>query len=228
MNAAMRIAIVLAAALVLAAPAGSAVPAPSQFAPRVTNPWFPLKPGTISVYKGVEDGQAARDIVSVLIPRKRIQGVACTAVDDRLYLGGRLAEQTTDWYAQDVRGNVWYFGEATGEFANGRVTSTEGSWQAGRDGGQAGLFMPAHPKLGQTARQEYLKGEAEDRFRVADLAGKVTTPFTGARKALVTEEWTPLEPGVLDRKLYVRSIGLAAERSIKGGHDHLALVSFTR
>ena len=127
-----------------------------------------------------------------------------------------------------MHGNVWYFGEATDEFANGRVTSTEGSWQAGRDGAQAGLFMPAYPKLGQTARQEYLKGEAEDHFRVADLDGKVSTPFSGARKALVTEEWSPLEPGVLDRKLYVRGIGLAAERSIKGGHDHLALVSFTR
>ena len=228
MNAAARIVIVVAAGVALAAPAGASVPPRSHFVARVDNPWFPLKPGTTAIYKGAEDGQAARDIVTVLIARKRIQGVACTAVDDRLYLGGRLAEQTTDWYAQDVHGNVWYFGEATGEFANGRVTSTEGSWQAGRDGAQAGLFMPAHPKLGQTARQEYLKGEAEDHFRVADLDGKVTTSFTGARKALVTEEWTPLEPGVLDRKLYVRGIGLAAERSVKGGHDHLALVSFTR
>jgi hypothetical protein len=224
MNAAVRIAIVLVVTLGLAAPAGSAVPAPSQFVSRVSNPWFPLKPGTISFYRGVEDGRTAREVVTVLIPLKRIQGVACTIVDDRLYLGGRLAERTRDWYAQDVRGNVWYFGEATAELADGRVTSTEGSWQAGRDGAQAGLFMPAHPKLGQEARQEYLKGEAEDRFRVVDLDGNVSTPVTGARKALVTDEWSPLEPGVLDRKLYVRGIGLAAERSMKGGHDHLVLV----
>ena len=128
-------------------------------------------------------------------------------VDDRLYLAGKLAERTTDWYAQDRAGSVWYFGEATAELdKSGRVTSTEGSWQAGRDGAVAGLFMPAQPKLGQTARQEYLKGEAEDHFRVVDLDEPVDTP-SRARRALVTEEWTPLEPGVLDRKLYVRGLG---------------------
>jgi hypothetical protein len=228
MSAAVRIAIVVAAVLAFAAPAGGGVPAPSQFTARVDNPWFPLAPGSVYVYEGVEDGQTARDVVTVTRGTKRIQGVACTTVDDRLYLGGKLAERTSDWYAQDKAGNVWYFGEATAELEDGRVTSTEGSWQAGRDRARAGLFMPAHPKLGQTARQEYLKGEAEDRFRVVDLAGAVDAPFTGKRTALVTEEWTPLEPGVLDRKLYVRGIGLAAEHSVKGGHDRLALASFRR
>jgi hypothetical protein len=229
MNAAARIAIVVAAALALAASAGGGVPAPSQFAARVDNPWFPLAPGSVYVYQGVEDGKAARDVVTVTHRTKRIQGVACTLVDDRLFLAGKLAERTSDWYAQDRSGSVWYFGEATAEFGkSGRVTSTEGSWQAGRNDAVAGLFMPAHPKLGQTARQEYLKGEAEDRFRVVDLGEPVDTPVTGTRKALVTEEWTPLEPGVLDRKLYARGLGLAAERSVKGGHDHLVLVSFHR
>jgi len=228
MNATVRIAIVVAAALTLAASAGGGVPGPARLAARVDNPWFPLSPGSVYVYKGVEDGKPARDVVTVTHRTKRIQGVVCTVVDDRLYLGGKLAERTTDWYAQDRAGNVRYFGEATAELEDGRVTSTEGSWQAGRDGAQAGLFMPAHPRLGQTARQEYLKGEAEDHFRVADLDGTVDTPFTGKRTALVTEEWTPLEPAVLDRKLYVRGIGLVAEHSVKGGHDRLALVSFRR
>jgi len=228
MNATVRIAIVVGAALALSASASGGVPAPSQFGARVDNPWFPLAPGSAYVYKGVEDGKAARDVVTVTHRTKRIQGVACTVVDDRLYLGGKLAERTTDWYAQDEAGSVWYFGEATAELADGRVTSTEGSWQAGRDGAQAGLFMPAHPKLGQVARQEYLKGEAEDHFRIADLDGTIDTPFTGKHNALVTDEWTPLEPGVLDRKLYVHGIGLAAEHSVKGGHDRLVLVSFRR
>ena len=216
------------AALMLAASAGGAVPPASQFVPVVSNPWFPLAPGSVYVYEGVEDGKAARDVVTVTHRTKRIEGVACTVVDDRLYLGGKLAERTSDWYAQDRGGSVWYFGEATAELEHGRVTSTEGSWRAGRDGAVAGLFMPAHPKLGQAARQEYLKGVAEDHFRVAALDGRVDTPFTGTRKALVTEEWSPLEPGVLDRKLYVHGVGLAAERSVKGGHDHLVLVSFRR
>ena len=78
---------------------------------------------------------------------KLIQGARCTVVDDRLYLHGRLEERTTDWYAQDEKGNVWYFGEDTAELdKHGRVTSTEGSWQAGVDGARAGIYMPAEPK----------------------------------------------------------------------------------
>jgi hypothetical protein len=226
MNAIAKIAIVVAAAFALAPAAHAATPAPSQFAARVDNPWFPLKPGSVSVYEGVEDGVAARDVVTVTHRTKRIRSILCTIVEDRLYLAGRLAERTTDWYAQDVRGNVWYFGEATAEIQNGRVTDTEGSWEAGRDGAVAGLFMPAHPKVGQTGRQEYLRGEAEDRFRVVDASAVVDTPFTGRRRSLVTEEWTPLEPGVRERKFYVRGVGLVDDRSISGGHDHLVLVSF--
>ena len=139
MNATARIAIVVAAALALAASAGGGVPAPSQFVARVDNPWFPLAPGSVYVYRGVKDGKAARDVVTVTHRTKRIQGVPCVVVEDRLFLGGRLAERTTDWYAQDRAGNVWYFGESTAELdKRGRVTSTEGSWQAGRDGAVAG------------------------------------------------------------------------------------------
>src|SRR2546430_9682891 len=90
-------------------------PSPGDFVRRVDNPWFPLIPGTTFVYRGVKDGKSARDVYSVTSATKRIQGARCTAVRDRLYLTGRLEERTTDWYAQDRRGNVWYFGESTAE-----------------------------------------------------------------------------------------------------------------
>src|SRR5438270_541208 len=92
-----------------------AAPNPANFSARVTNVWFPLRPGSVWVYRGVKDGKPSRDVVRVTAAVKRIQGVPCATIQDRLYLSGRLEERTTDWYAQDRVGNVWYFGEDTAE-----------------------------------------------------------------------------------------------------------------
>src|SRR5436305_8187707 len=137
----------------------------------------------------------------------------------RLFLRGRLGERTTDWYAQDESGTVRYYGEATAELSRaGRVTSKEGSWLAGVKGANAGIFMPAHPRVGQSFRQEYLHGHAEDHFQVIRLVARW----------MVTREWTPLEPGTLDHKLYARGTGLVSERTIRGGDERATLVSVRR
>jgi len=184
---------------------------------RVTNAWFPLRPGSAWVYHGVKDGKPARDVVTVPRAVKTIDGVHCQAVDDRLYLGGRLAERTTDWYAQDRAGTVWYYGEHTAELdAHGNVTNTEGTWRSGRDGAQAGVFMPAHPQVGQSFRQEHYKGHAEDHFRV----------LARTKSTLLTKEWTPLEPGVVDHKRYRRGVGEIREESVRGATERLVLASF--
>jgi hypothetical protein len=161
---------------------------------------------------------------------KRIRGVPCAVVRDRAYLDGRLRESTTDWYSQDAHGTVWYFGEATAELdARGRVTSTEGSWRAGRDGAREGIFMPASPRVGPVFAQEHYPGHAEDRFRVLSRRASVAVPYgTFTRRALMTAEWTPLEPGVRDRKWYVRGIGEVKEATVKGGDERAELVAFRR
>jgi hypothetical protein len=190
------------------------------FSARVDNPWFPLRPGTMYIYNGVKDGKPSRDVVTVTHRTKVVAGAPCAVVDDRLYLAGRLSERTSDWYSQDRAGNVWYFGEATAELdAKGHVTATEGSWQAGVDGARPGILMPARPHLGQTGVQEFYKGHAEDHFRVVGVFGQ---------NAVLTEEWTPLEPGVLDHKLYVRGVGTVLERTVKGGDELNELVSLRR
>jgi hypothetical protein len=200
--------------------AGTPRATPTTFVRQVTNPWFPLKPGTTFIYEGRKDHEPGRDVVRVTARTKVINGVRCTEVDDRLYLNGRLAERTKDWYAQDGAGNVWYFGETTAELdRTGRVTSREGSWQAGVDGAKPGIFVPAHPKVGESHRQEYYKGHAEDHFRVVSMSAAVVVPYTASARAMLTNEWTPLEPGTLDRKLYVRGIGLVKEETIKGGDE---------
>jgi hypothetical protein len=230
----MRRRIIAISALLTAsicAACGSASSAGSQAGPPrptfvhgVRNPWFPLEPGTTFVYTGEKDGRRGRDVFRVTRRTKRIDGVTCTEVDDRLYAAGHLAERTKDWYAQDMQGNVWYFGEATAELdKSGHVTSREGSWQSGVDGAKAGIFMPAHPTVGQSFRQEYYKGQAEDHFAVVSLAASVVVSYTASAHALLTKEWTPLEPGVLDHKLYVRGVGEVKEETIRGGNERWEL-----
>jgi len=168
-------------------------------------------------YRGVEGGRPARDVVTVTSRTEGVDGAKSAVVHDRLYHGRRLVERTTDFYSQDAAGTVWYYGEDTAELdSRGRVKSTEGTWRAGRDGARSGIFMPAHPRRGQTFRQEDYPGHAEDRFSI----------LAYGNRALKTKEWTPLEPGVRDRKWYARGIGLIAEETVKGGSDRLALHSF--
>ena len=198
----------------------------SGYSPHVTNAWFPLTPGTELVYTGTKDGKPTRDVVRVTRQTITIAGARCVVVRDLLYEAAKLEERTSDYYTQDRAGNVWYFGEDTAELdASGKVTSREGTWRAGRDGAKAGIYMPAHPRVGQTGRKEYYKGQAEDHFRVISLSATVRVPFVSSRAALVTHEWTPLEPGTLDQKVYVRGIGTVKEVSLKGPVERNLLVS---
>jgi hypothetical protein len=178
------------------------------------------------VYVGRKDGKPSRDIFEVSYDTKVIQGVICRVVSDRLFLNGILRERTTDWYAQSLAGAVWYFGEATAELdRHGNVVSREGSWQAGRHGARAGVYITAHPKVGQTREQEHFPGHAEDHFAVLDIAAPVSVPLLASNDAVLTKEWTPLEPKVLDHKYYVRDVGMVREASVKGPVEIGNLVS---
>jgi len=228
----LKTAILLSTAVVLSvtiSAVASGAPAGRGFSARVDNPWFSLRPGTTFTYVGEKDGQPSRDVMTVTHRTAVIGGAPCVVVDDRLYLSGRLAERTTDWYTQDAQGNVWYFGEATAELdRHGRVTGTSGSWRTGVKGAKPGIYMPASPRVGQSGRQEYYRGQAEDHFQVLSLSASVRVPYLHSSHALLTKEWTPLEPGVLDHKLYVRGIGMVLEQSIHGPTERGALIRVNR
>jgi hypothetical protein len=223
----MRRAALLALAVV-AAGCGAGHQTQSRFSARVTNPWFPLVPGSVYRYRGVKDGEPSREVMRVTHRTRTIDGAQTVAVSDLLYLRGKLEERTTDYYSQDTDGNVWYFGEDTAELdRNGNVKDTSGSWLTGKDGARPGIFMYARPQVGQSARQEFLKGEAEDHFQVVRLGQHVTVPFKRFGNVLLTKEWTPLEPGVLDHKFYARGIGTVLEQTVHGGNERNELVSFS-
>ena len=142
---------------------------PSSFTANVSNQWFPLRPGRVLVYAGTKDGKRALDILAPSARTKVIDGVRTRMVEDRLLLNDVLEERTTDYYAQDACGNVWYFGEDTAELdKNGHVVNTSGSFHAGVNGAQPGVFMQ-DPQLGRWFRQEWYRGQAEDTFRVVQF-----------------------------------------------------------
>jgi hypothetical protein len=208
-------------------PSGSIDPA--NFTTTIDNPWFPLTPGTTLTYKGTKDGEPAVDVVRVTTDTKVVGGVKCVVIQDRLTLSGRLAETTLDYYTQDLAGNVWYFGEDTQELNEmGAVVSREGTWHAGVDGAIPGIFMNSDPMVGDTFTQELYKGHAEDHFQVLDLSAPIKVPYGSFSDALLTKEWTPLEPDVLDNKYYVRGLGEVKEVSVKGPLERLELVKVVR
>jgi hypothetical protein len=204
------------------------LPPPEDFAAVIDNPYMPFMPGTRTVFEGVSDGERERNVVSVTDRTKVILGVTTTVVHDRVFsANGDLAEDTFDWYAQDRFGNVWYFGEDTAEYTNGKVSSTKGSWEAGVGGAKPGVVMLAQPTVGQSYHQEFLRGEAEDVGTVVAIDDRVSVPYGSFDRVLVTEDTTPLEPQILEHKFYAPGIGVVLERVLRGGQEVSRLVSYT-
>jgi len=198
----------------------------SNFVAVVNNPSFPLPPGRTLVYEGqTSEGFNHNDFI-ITRRTKVIQGVTCVEVHDVVYLDGVLAEDTLDWFAQDVQGNVWYFGENTGELKDGRFVTLDGTFTAGVNGDKAGIVMEAHPMVGDFYRQEFSVDNAEDLAEVLALNATVTVPAGTYTNCLKTQETTPLETSLLEDKYYAAGIGnvLTIDR---GNGDRLALVAIT-
>ncbi len=135
------------------------------------NPYLPLIPGSSWVYEGEETVT-----VTVTGDIKEILGVPCAVVRDVVEEDGELVEDTYDWFAQDLQGNVWYFGEIARNYEDGELVDLEGSWSAGTDSAKIGVVMPIDPQPGAVYRQEFLLGEAEDMAEVLQLDGSAVTP----------------------------------------------------
>ena len=192
---------------------------PTDFTVDVTNPWFPLEPGTRwTSRETTEDGEVVRVVVTATsVTREIANGVIARVVRDTVTLDGDIIEDTLDWYAQDATGTVWYLGEDTAEFEGGRITTREGSFEAGVDGAEAGVIMPASPDVGTAYRQEYYEGEAEDHGEVLALGQRASVPAGNFDGLLQTADTTPLEPDVLEHKYYAPGVGLVLTIDQAGG-----------
>ena len=225
----MVVAVLLATTSIAAHAAGAHGINPANFVDEVDNRFFPLEPGTTFFYEGEKDGVPSTNVTRVIFRTKRILGVDCTVVSDNAYEDGVLVERTIDYFAQDRDGNVWYFGEDTEELDEfGNVTSTEGTWRAGVDGAQPGIVMEAHPRVGDRYDQEVAPGVAEDKAQVLRLNGALCVPYGCFDDLLVTKEWSPLNPSVVERKYYAAGVGFIFSKMVKGGDEFTQLVRITR
>jgi hypothetical protein len=199
---------------------------PTDFVAEIDNPYWPMAPGSRWVYRETDGkGGVQKVTVSVTHRTKTILGIQATVVHDVVSEGGEVTENTDDWFAQDRWGNVWYLGEDTTEYEDGKA-STAGSWEAGVDGAQAGVVMPAEPEVGLAYRQEYYAGEAEDAGEILSLDEQVEVPFGAFNSVLMTKDWTPLDPKILEHKFYAKGIGPVLAQTVSGGSDREELLSF--
>jgi hypothetical protein len=155
-------------------------------------------------------------------------GIEARVVHDVVRDHGKPVEVTDDWYAQDSKGNVWYFGENTVAYEHGHPVDN-GTWEAGVDGAMPGVALPAKPKVGMSYREEYSKGVAEDQSRVLALDSQAEVPAGHFKNALMTEDFSPLEPKVSEIKFYARGSGQAVLAvDVSDGTDMEQLVSYRK
>lgn len=172
------------------------------------NPYLPIIAGRTLVYR---DGDETVT-VKVTGDIKLISGVPCAVISDIVEVDRQVVENTIDWFAQDLQGNVWYCGEAVQDFEDGELVSLDGSFKAGVDGAKPGILMKAAPMVGDVYRLEFDLGNAEDAAEVLSITGSATTPaLSCAGTCLITEDFSPLSPDAIENKYYAPGVGMILE-----------------
>ena len=213
--------IILAAAIATTLPPYEPKIDPAKFSATITNPFFPLKPGTVFIFEGSRGGEPRHTEMTVTNETKTIMGVPCLVVRDVVTSKTELVEKTTDWYAQDSDGNVWYFGEETAEYKDGKVTSTSGTWMAGVNGALPGYIMRAAPAVGEGYRQEFLPGVAEDYARVISLVATARPPIGDYENVLITEDSDLLDRSKFEAKYFAPGVGFVGSQGMVNGHFYI-------
>lgn len=192
---------------------------PGEFTASIDHPYWPMVPGTRWTYRETDaEGVEQTVVVTATEGTRRIaNGVTARVVRDTVTENGELIEDTLDWYAQDREGNVWYMGEDTAEFENGRISTRSGSFEAGVDGAEPGIIMPADPRVGMAYRQEYYRGEAEDNGEILGTDEMAEVPYGRFDDAILTRDTITIEPDVLEYKLYARDVGPVLVLGVSGG-----------
>jgi hypothetical protein len=203
-------------------------PDPEDFSTHVDNPWFPLVTGTRWTYRQ-DTVTSSTAVTAEVLPRTReIAGVATTGV--RWWTGDRGAQQVavTRWYAVDRGGNVWWFGQQVAPDSPVLDAVARRSFEAGRDGAEAGLLVPAHPRDGDgffNARQPRV---VERRSTVLSLEATVATTTRTFRDTLVTRDLSSLEPVHTVQTYFARGVGMVAQQDTTATSTTLTLLRVRR
>jgi hypothetical protein len=181
---------------------------PGDFSTNITNRYFTLPVGKKMTFEATtETGAAERIEIEILPEIKTIAGVKTVVYLDKVYDDGQLVEETRDYLAQHKNGDVWYFGEDVNNFENGQLKDHAGSFLHGRDGAKAGIWMKAEQKAGDSYRQEYYVGKAEDMRDTVATGLMVTTRLGTYTDCVKVYDWTPLEKTSREYKYYCPQVG---------------------
>jgi hypothetical protein len=181
------------------------------------NPYFVLEPG----YRLHFAHGKATLTVSVLDETKTVDGVETRVVEEREEKNGQLAEISRNYFAIDEStSDVYYFGEDSSGYRNGKVVSREGSWLSGSRGATFGLMMPGRVAVGDRYYQEIAPEVALDRAQVVAVGGQIETPAGTFKGCVRMKETSALEMGSSE-KWYAPEVGLVRD-------DDLVLVKVER
>lgn len=185
-----------------------AVCAPSNgaaaFSTNITNRFFPQPVGQKLVF----EGGGERIEITTLAETEVVAGVTTRVVHEYETAKGVLVEQSWNYFVQAMDGTVCYFGERVDIYEDGVVTSHDGQWRADESGFVPGIQMPGAPAAGTYHAQERAPGVAEDYANIVQLGKTVTVPTGTYAETVITEEWSPLEPGAKSHKAYAAGVGM--------------------
>jgi len=206
----------------------------------IDNTYFPLVAGTTFTYKADTRDGCEVDVFEVTYDTREIDGVTTRVVHDQIFDGDTcttapeaLTENTFDHFAQDDSGNVWYFGEDTFDCEGAdNCTPGEGGWIAGVNGAVPGIAFLANPQSGDTYRQEFSPGIAEDQATVTAVGVTARPKRDDAYRSsysncIVTKEFTVLEKGAIGSKTYCPGVGVVIDIDHHGKIARSELVSIS-
>ncbi|MEQ6902832.1 hypothetical protein [Nocardioides sp. YIM 152588] len=159
-------------------------PDASDFVATVDNPWLPLAPGSRWTYETASSvGGRVTTVVEATAGEER-DGIAITDVTTTV--SRQVAAPTTDHFAQDRDGNVWWFGR-------------DGEWFD-----EPGLAMPAEPRRGDGFRMA-LTADLDVRAEVSRTDDSVVTPLSTYEPVVVLRV---VDDGVVGIRYYAEGVGL--------------------
>lgn len=190
------------------------------------NPYFPLRPGSVSVLEGEEDdeGQTVfiRVEITTLRETERIRfetadgdtiNVRARVLEEREFEDGELIEVSRNFVALCRQtSDIYYFGEDVDDYEDGEIVGHGGEWRAGVDGARPGILFPGTFLLGARYFQEVAPGVAEDRTRNVAMNLDVDTPVGSFTACVGVLDSNALDPGAgADPKVYCPGVGLVLD-----------------